>query len=80
MTPTFLQTIERAHASTDPAECAAFLEQTASLYRGEFLAGLSLEDSQTFEGWLLLQRENLMLMARDSCQTLADYYLGRGRL
>jgi predicted ATPase/DNA-binding SARP family transcriptional activator len=34
-------------------------EKMISLYRGEFLSGLSLPDSPEFEDWLLIQRESL---------------------
>ncbi len=74
----FINLVERARSSTDPAESAAYLERALPLYRGELLGGLTLEDCPTFEGWLLLRRENLMLMAREGYQLLADYYLEKG--
>ncbi len=55
-------------------------EGITALYRGEFLAGLSLPDSPDFEGWIQMQRENLhrralalleLLSAR--CAQLGDY-------
>lgn len=39
--------------------CLARLEQTAVLYRGEFLQGIIIDDSDTFSEWLLLKREQL---------------------
>ncbi|MGD8857983.1 MAG: BTAD domain-containing putative transcriptional regulator, partial [Chloroflexota bacterium] len=74
----FVQLVEQTRNSGEPAERAAYLEQAVALYQGEFLAGLALEDCPTFEGWLLLRRENLMLMARESYQRLADHYLASG--
>ncbi len=39
--------------------CLARMEQTAGLYRGEFLAGFSLPECGEFENWLLIQRETM---------------------
>jgi len=39
--------------------CLTRLEQTAVLYRGEFLHGIVVDDSEMFAEWLLLQREQL---------------------
>lgn len=74
----FIHLVELSQASGDPARRAAYQEQAASYYRGEFLTGLSLKDSPEFEEWLLLHRENLMLMARDNYQSLASYFLEQG--
>lgn len=41
---------------------AAALPQALSLYRGDFLSGLYLDDAPEFEAWLLLKREHLRLM------------------
>ena len=70
--------VKQGGSYQDADESAAFLDQAVSLYQGEFLAGFSLADCPTFEGWLLLQRESLMLMARDSYQSLAEFHLERG--
>ena len=37
--------------------------QAVELYRGDFLAGMSLYDSETFEEWVLMQRETLRQQA-----------------
>ncbi|MBN1669322.1 MAG: hypothetical protein JW862_19680 [Anaerolineales bacterium] len=37
--------------------CTHYLEEVADLFRGDLLAGLSLEGCAAFEEWLLLQRE-----------------------
>lgn len=39
--------------------CLTEMEQTARLYRGEFLQGFTLPGCYAFEEWLLLQRETL---------------------
>ena len=52
----------------EPALQSATVEQLTSavaLYRGEFLAGLALDDSVAFEEWVLLRREHCR------CQVLA---------
>ena len=58
--------------------CLLRLEQLLKLYRGEFLAGFSLDDSTLFEEWLLLKREWLHGRAVDALTTLADYHERRG--
>jgi DNA-binding SARP family transcriptional activator/predicted ATPase len=60
--------------------CVLRLEQLLKLYRGEFLAGFSLDDSTLFEEWLLLKREWLHGRAVDALTTLADYYERRGEV
>jgi DNA-binding SARP family transcriptional activator len=58
--------------------CLLRLEQLLKLYRGEFLAGFSLDDSTLFEEWLLLKREWLHGRAVEALTTLADYHERRG--
>lgn len=49
-------------------------EQIVALYRGEFLAGLSLPDSPEFEDWLQIQRETLHRRALALLEQLANRY------
>jgi len=58
--------------------CVLRLEQLLKLYRGEFLAGFSLDDSTLFEEWLLLKREWLHGRAVEALITLAHYHEQRG--
>jgi DNA-binding SARP family transcriptional activator/predicted ATPase len=58
--------------------CVLRLEQLLKLYRGEFLAGFSLDDSTLFEEWLLLKREWLHSRAVEALITLAHYHERRG--
>jgi DNA-binding SARP family transcriptional activator/predicted ATPase len=58
--------------------CVLRLEQLLNLYRGEFLAGFSLDDSTLFEEWLLLKREWLHGRAVEALITLAHYHERRG--
>ena len=46
-----------AHEQGDLCEgCTVRLEKAVSLYRGDFLAGLTIGDSSAFEEWVALQR------------------------
>lgn len=63
------------HAALDSAEhhrhrhskacsvCADNLRKASDLYRGDFLADLSIPDSDLFEAWALVWRENLLRRA-----------------
>ncbi|PKN91375.1 MAG: hypothetical protein CVU44_19880 [Chloroflexi bacterium HGW-Chloroflexi-6] len=64
--------------------CLKRQEQAIEHYRGEFLAGFSLPDSQPFDEWLLLTRENLQIEAMrilaelaKSAEQRGDYSLAR---
>lgn len=52
-------------------ECIDRLTEAAALYRGEFLAGFSLSDSDLFEEWVTAERERLQRQALDLFFTLA---------
>ena len=58
--------------------CLKRQEQAIGHYRGEFLAGFSLPDSQPFDEWLLLTRENLQIEAMQTLTDLADSAERRG--
>ena len=60
--------------------CAARLEQAAALYRGDFLAQLTLADSAPFEEWAAVQRERLHQSALDALDHLAAYHERSGAL
>jgi len=64
----------RAHDHTRFADCASCIEQltgAADLYRGDFMAGFSL-DSAAFEAWIVVQREALHQQALRALERLAD--------
>ena len=61
--------------SADPED----LTRAAALYRGEFLSGFSLPDSEAFEEWLLLTREQLAQQAVAVLSTLAEQHLAARR-
>ena len=57
--------------------CMERLQRAAELYRGDLLAGFSL-DSVLFEEWLVVQRERFHRQVMDLLYQLAAYYEGRG--
>ncbi len=48
------------------------LERAVELYRGDFLAGFTINDSRRFEEWALLERERLQRLAIDALDELID--------
>ena len=56
----------------------ALRETAVSLYKGPFLAGLSLPDAPQFEQWLTQQREHYHRQVMDALTTLTTYHEQRG--
>ncbi|RZI42957.1 hypothetical protein EGT07_08845 [Herbaspirillum sp. HC18] len=56
------------------SNCIAGLEQTAALYRGEFMAGFFLQDCSEFEAWLQVKREVFRRHALSLLAQLADWH------
>ena len=54
--------------------CIRQLGQAIEIYRGEFLTGLYVGDSISFEEWALLQRERFHRLALDNLYHLANHY------
>ncbi|MCE7985516.1 MAG: hypothetical protein DYG89_30445 [Caldilinea sp. CFX5] len=54
------------------------LAQALTLYQGEFLAGFYVRAAPAFEEWVLVQREQLRLLAVRGLTALADFYLAQG--
>lgn len=70
-----LDFIEESPALTKNDEADLhYVERIIALYRGEFLSGLALPDSQDFEEWLQLQREKLHCRAVVLLERLSIYY------
>jgi DNA-binding SARP family transcriptional activator/predicted ATPase/Tfp pilus assembly protein PilF len=59
-------------------DCLQRLESAAALYQGEFFAGFSLDEGETFEDWLLVQREYWHQKALLTLHTLTDMLAWRG--
>lgn len=69
------------HAHRSWRTCAACFErarQALELYRGHFLADVSIGDSAVFEEWSLLQREHLLQRALSALERLAERAQWRG--
>ncbi|MBP8056634.1 MAG: tetratricopeptide repeat protein [Chloroflexi bacterium] len=60
--------------------CLPRLETAAALYQGEFLAGFSLAEGETFEDWLLMQREFWHQKALLTLHTLTEMLARRGEV
>lgn len=78
----FLAALPRCDAAGPAQQCAPCLqrmEQAEGLYRGEFMAGLSLADCPEFEEWLRRKRETLRRHAVALCGRLADCHERYGR-
>jgi len=65
------------HIETCPL-CHARLKQAAALYRGDFLADLTLSDSVAFDEWVVVKREMLRRKALDALTDLAAFHEWRG--
>ncbi len=73
----FLALLEACETHDHPSliscsACRERLQQAVALYRGDLLAGFSLQDSPAFEEWLLLQRERFRRQAVDALRALAS--------
>jgi DNA-binding SARP family transcriptional activator len=55
-------------------DCIQRYRQAAALYRGSFLAGLDLHDSELFDEWAVTQREQMHRQVLEVFFTLASYY------
>ena len=56
-------------------DCQQQLEQAVELYRADFLVDFYLPDSEPFETWAQIQREQLRNQALEALHTLASTYL-----
>jgi len=80
-----MDAVERTNRHEHPARktcpvCAGELEEVVDYYRGEFLKGFALEDSQPFSEWVLLKQERLHRQILRVLHDLAAYHLERGDL
>lgn len=62
------------------ASDAARMEQSAALYRGEFLHGLSLPDCPEFEAWMEVRRQHMLQQALALLDRLRVHYEATGLL
>lgn len=55
-------------------ECIARLEAAAELYKGEFLAGLTLSDADSFEEWRRSKADWFRTQTMQALGSIADFY------
>lgn len=67
--------VERFEAWTKQSADAHALQEAVSLYRGDFLAGLSPRHAPSFEEWMLAQRARYRELALWALQRLLDEHL-----
>jgi predicted ATPase/DNA-binding SARP family transcriptional activator len=60
--------------------CTDRLIEAVNLYRGEFLGGFSLPDSDLFDEWLKIKRERFSKSAMEALQQMASTYEWRDEL
>lgn len=58
----------------EAARSVQALEEAVSLYRGPFLEGFTVRDSEAFEEWALLKREQIGRQIARACQQLVAHY------
>ncbi len=58
--------------------CTDRLIEAINLYHGNFLEGFSLADSDLFEDWIRIKREEYLQLALETLQQLASTYEWRG--
>jgi predicted ATPase/DNA-binding SARP family transcriptional activator len=62
----------------DCTACARWRTEALQLYRGDFLQGFFLPDSDVFEDWIISRREYLHRQATTATHALAEYFERRG--
>ena len=69
-----------AHAENEAClDCLSILDQVVELYRSDFLYGLNLTDSPSFDEWQFLQRDKLRQESADVFKRLSLGYSERGQ-
>ena len=71
------------HHHKDFSHCLPCLKRQmriASIYNGEFLTGISLQDSILFDEWMILRRERMHQVSLRAHALLADYFERRGEI
>lgn len=78
-----LLAVSSAHPHRSIAHCAPCIERLAravELYRGPFLAGLSLPDAPEFDEWQTLQAQRCEHQTLAALDTLTHYHIANGDL
>jgi len=67
------------HRSLDKCEvCVRNLEEAVALYRGDFLEDMLLPDSQSYQEWVVFQREHFFRLFLGAIRSLSDYHQAQG--
>jgi LuxR family maltose regulon positive regulatory protein len=71
---------EHAHSEKEVCEdCLTILDETAALYRGDFMEGLNLVDSPAFDEWQFFQRDGLRRQLAEVLQRLSIAHSKQGQ-
>ncbi len=74
-TSRYQSTLLHPHAKlTTCPECAAALQTAVSLYRGDFLVDVSMPGSQSFQEWVIFQREQYHRSLLNALHILSEYF------
>lgn len=72
-------TQEHKHQSVETCEtCAEKLEAAIRLYRGDFLEDFLIPDANTFQEWVMFQREHFFRYLLAALQHLIEFYKQKG--
>jgi len=67
------------HRSLETCEpCLRSLEEAVGLYRGDFLEDMLLPDSQSYQEWVVFQREHFFRLFLGAIRTLSDHHQTQG--
>ncbi len=58
--------------------CLARLTRAVELYRGDFLAGIAIQDAPAFDEWQLAQREQRHMQTMTALRTIVEHYATLG--
>jgi len=65
--------------TTPPEQLIPALTQAVARYRGDFLSGLTLEDSEAFDEWQRIETESLRQQSAHALETLVVAYQTQGQ-
>jgi predicted ATPase/DNA-binding SARP family transcriptional activator len=60
--------------------CARRMEEALTLYRGAFLEGFFLKESDSFQDWIVIHREHFQQQAADALHGLITFHKRRGEI
>ncbi|MQA99097.1 MAG: AAA family ATPase [Actinobacteria bacterium] len=68
------------HGAAPCTECTGRLRRAVELYRGDFLSGFALRDSEPFDDWQFFEAESLRRQLAGALDLLAHRLLDEGRI